>query len=139
MEINLGGRNSNEVDDEIIETCGVNNREGRNSSEVREIDEVNNGVTVEMPKDIEVLPRKKQITITSMVTSIILSIFFNLIVCKLSLTLGRCSAKTHPFPKAHILQFAFAAMTTFHDKLCTMLQVSGAAMNFLSRFKIFLL
>jgi hypothetical protein len=36
-------------------------------------------------KDMEVLIWKKQITIRSMVTSIVLSIFFNFIVRKLSL------------------------------------------------------
>ena len=83
-------KNSNEVDDEIIETCDVDNGEGINSREVREISEVDNeGVTVEMLfEDIKVLPWKKQITIMSMVTSFVLSIFFNFIMCKLSQTPG---------------------------------------------------
>ena len=97
-EINLGGRNLNEVDDEIKETGGVDNAKGRNSNKIRENDEVNNeGVMVEMFKDTEVLSWKKQITITFMVTSfVVLSLFFNFIVCKLSLTLGY-------IPSLHVL------------------------------------
>jgi hypothetical protein len=51
-------RNSNEVGDEIIETCDVDNGKGINFSEVREIGEVDNeGVTVEVLfKDMKVLP-----------------------------------------------------------------------------------
>jgi hypothetical protein len=89
-EINSGGGNSNEVSDEIMEIGSTDNREGRNSSEVREMGEVDNeGVTMEMLfRDTEVLPWKKQITLRSMVTSFVLSVFFNFIVCKLSLSPG---------------------------------------------------
>jgi hypothetical protein len=97
-EVNVGGRNLNKVGDEIIETFGVDNGKGRHSNEVREIGEVNNeGVTVEMLfKNTEVLSWKKQIIITHMVKSFVLSLFFNLIVCKFSLTLGY-------IPSLHVL------------------------------------
>ena len=73
-----------------METTNIDNGERRNSSELREIGDVDNeGVTVEMLfKDTKVLLWKKQITIRSMVTSFVLSIFFNFIVCKLGLTFG---------------------------------------------------
>jgi hypothetical protein len=52
-EINSGGRNSNEVSDKIIETCGIDNGDEKNSSEVREIGMIDNeGVMVEMFKDM---------------------------------------------------------------------------------------
>jgi hypothetical protein len=71
-----------------METTNVDNGEGRNSSELREIGDVDNeGVKVEMLfKDTEVLLWKKQKTVRSMLASFVLSIFFNFIVCKLGLT-----------------------------------------------------
>jgi hypothetical protein len=78
--------------------------ERRNSREEREINEFDDGgdtkkigggegkmIMLEIErvfKDIEVPPWTKQITIRSMVTSFILSIVFNFIVCKLNLTTG---------------------------------------------------
>jgi hypothetical protein len=70
-DVDYGGRNSNIG--EIIELNDVDNGEGRNSSEVREIRKIDNkGVMVKkLFKDMDVLIWKKQITIRSMVTSIV--------------------------------------------------------------------